>query len=117
VAHKTVDFITTDTFDKNIEGAIDYLSQWRSEIVIIEEIEALFTFLETKLTKDPYLYPRCAELMELGVLNVRAITKDHYKIIYAVIDKEQSITINLLLFLRQNQSVEKQLIEHCIYFR
>ncbi|CAM3609563.1 hypothetical protein VA7868_03553 [Vibrio aerogenes CECT 7868] len=106
---------TTVSFDKTVDNAIVYLSQWSDEIDVIERVEKTLAQFESCVSEHPLAYSRCPELMELGVNSVRNAAIGDFRILYEAEASEQQTVIYLLLFLKTNQSIEKQLIEFCLY--
>ncbi|EEO05917.1 type II toxin-antitoxin system RelE/ParE family toxin [Vibrio cholerae] len=105
----------TETFDKTLDNAITYLSQWTDEVRVITQVEDVLATFESRILEQPYSYSRCPELMELGVNSVRSAHIDHFRLLYEVYESPEEINVVLLLFLRTKQSIEKQLIEYCLY--
>ncbi|WCE31047.1 type II toxin-antitoxin system RelE/ParE family toxin [Vibrio sp. SCSIO 43137] len=112
---KPVNIFTTASFDKTIDNSITYLSQWNEELNVITGVESALEKFESQVLSQPLSYSRCPELMELGVNSVRNAHISEFRLLYEVEDGENEITVNLLLFLRTKQSIEKQLIEYCLY--
>ncbi|MDW6004732.1 type II toxin-antitoxin system RelE/ParE family toxin [Vibrio mangrovi] len=106
---------TTESFDKTVDNAIVYLSQWSDEIQVIERIEGVLDRFEQCVTEHPYAYSRCPELVEMGVNTVRNANIHDFRLLYEVEPQGDRIVIHLLLLLRTRQSIEKQLIEFCLY--
>lgn len=105
----------TETFDKTLDNAITFLSQWTDEYQIITQVDEVLATFEARVVEQPYSYSRCPELMELGVNSVRSAHIDNFRLLYEVCESQEEIKVVLLLFLRTKQSIEKQLIEYCIY--
>lgn len=107
----------TKTFEDTVDSAISHYSQWHDEITIIERIEAVIEAFEASVTQNPLSHALCQELVELGITQVRHAIKEDFRILYEVsyINNESLVTV--LLFLNQRQSIQNQLINHCLVYK
>ncbi len=105
----------TDTFDKTLDNVITHYSQWNEEAVVIERVEEVLEEFEQQVSEQPYSYSRNPELVSLGVNSVRNAISKGFRLLYEVNENEDEVRIDLLLFLSTKQSVEKQLIDFCLY--
>lgn len=105
----------TDTFDKTLDNVITHYSQWNEEAVVIERVEEVLEEFEQQVSEQPYSYSRNPELVSLGVNSVRNAISNGFRLLYEVNENEDEVRIDLLLFLSTKQSVEKQLIDFCLY--
>jgi uncharacterized membrane protein YhfC len=112
-----VKFEYANTFGDTVDSAISHYSQWKGEESIIERIENVVDFFEESVTQNPMVHARCPELIELGVIHVRHAVKDGFRILYEVHEVDGETVILVLLFLSQRQSVQNQLIEHCLVYK
>ncbi len=115
MANKQVNIYTTDTFEKTLDNVITHLSQWNDEAVVIERVEGILGEFEQQVSEQPYSYSRNPELMSLGVNSVRNANFQGFRLLYEVNEYEEEVRIDLLLFLSTKQSVEKQLIDYCLF--
>ncbi|NOI65951.1 type II toxin-antitoxin system RelE/ParE family toxin [Vibrio sp. 99-8-1] len=112
---KSVTIEVAETFDKKLDNAITHLSLWSDELEVVTKVDSVLDTLETQAMEQPYSYSRCPELVELGVNFVRNANIGNFRLLYEIYESEQEIKVTLLLFIRTNQSVEKQLVEYCLY--
>ncbi|MFV0447550.1 MAG: type II toxin-antitoxin system RelE/ParE family toxin [Vibrio sp.] len=112
---KPVSIYTTETFEKTLDNVITHYSQWNDEAVIIERVEDALREFEQQVSEQPYSYSRNPELMSLGVNSVRNVNFKGFRLLYEVNEYEDEVRIDLLLFLSTKQSVEKQLIDYCLF--
>lgn len=104
----------TKTFEDTVDSAISHYSQWNDEIAIIEIVIDGF---EASVTQNPLSYALCQELVELGVTQVRHAVKEDFRILYEVSYVNGETIITALLFLSQRQSIQSQLINHCLMYK
>ncbi|MCG9597067.1 type II toxin-antitoxin system RelE/ParE family toxin [Vibrio sp. Isolate25] len=112
---KQVNIQLTDTFDKTLDNVIAHYSQWNDEAVVIERVEEVLEEFEQQVSGQPYSYSRNPELVSLGVNSVRNANSKGFRLLYEVNETENEIRVDLLLFLSTKQSVEKQLVDYCLY--
>ncbi|WP_298771729.1 type II toxin-antitoxin system RelE/ParE family toxin [uncultured Shewanella sp.] len=114
---KKVEIVYTQTFEQTVDNAIIHWSQWSEESTIIEKIEGLIEYFETKVGKNPYIYSLCSELVPLGNTDIREMKRENTRVLYEVDEQEEQLVITVLLFLGQKQSIQNQLIDHCILYK
>lgn len=115
MSQQRVTINVTATFENTVENMITHLAPHSSAVAVMENIEELYLFFESKVEDNPYIYPRCAELARFGDVTVREFNRNGYRILYDTQEiNEDELVINVLLLLRQNQSIQNQLIEHCL---
>lgn len=107
----------TKTFEDTLDSVILHYSQWHDETAIIERIEAVIDAFEASVTENPLSHALCQELVELGVTQVRQAIKEDFRILYEVNDARGETLVTLLLFLSQRQSIQNQLINHCLIYK
>ncbi|MCU8045613.1 MULTISPECIES: type II toxin-antitoxin system RelE/ParE family toxin [unclassified Shewanella] len=107
----------TKTFEDTVDSAISHYSQWNEEIAVIERIEAVIDAFEASVTQNPLSHSLCQELVELGVTHVRHAIKEDFRILYEVSYVSGEALITVLLFLSQRQSIQNQLINHCLVYK
>ena len=101
----------TETFENSLNDSIDHLCQWDEENRVIEGIESLLDTFEENISQNPLMYSRCAELVALGVTNIREYKKSGFRLLYEVHDNK---TVYGLILLRQRQDISIALIDYCI---
>ena len=107
----------TKTFEDTVESAISHYSQWHDEITIIERVEAVIEAFEASVTQNPLSHALCQELVELGITQVRHAIKEDFRILYEVSYINDESLVTVLLFLNQRQSIQNQLINHCLVYK
>ena len=107
----------TKTFEDTVDSAISHYSQWHDEITIIERVEAVIEAFEASVTQNPLSHALCQELVELGITQVRHAIKEDFRILYEVSYVSGEVLITVLLFLSQRQSIQNQLINHCLVYK
>ncbi|MCD8550216.1 type II toxin-antitoxin system RelE/ParE family toxin [Shewanella baltica] len=107
----------TKTFEDTVDSAISHYSQWHDEITIIERIEAVIEAFEASVTQNPLSHALCQELVELGITQVRHAIKEDFRILYEVSYINDESLVTVLLFLNQRQSIQNQLINHCLVYK
>lgn len=107
----------TKTFEDTVDSAISHYSQWNDEIAIIDKIEAVIDAFEASVTQNPLSHALCQELVELGVTQVRHAVKEDFRILYEVSYVNDETIVTVLLFLNQRQSIQNQLINHCLMYK
>ncbi|MBL4831714.1 MAG: type II toxin-antitoxin system RelE/ParE family toxin [Aliivibrio sp.] len=112
--NKAVRVNITQSFENTVEDSILHLSPYSNEIQVIDKVEALVSFFINKVESNPYLYSRCADLVRFGDVNIREFNRNDFRVLYEVAESNDEIIINVLLLLRQNQSIQKQLIDYCL---
>jgi len=111
---KNIKISSTKTFEQTADDLITYLTQWSDEQIVIERVEKLVVHFEEKVSDNPFIYSRCAALTEYGIVNIREFKRDGFRLLYEVEQDNETTFISVLLLLRQNQSIQEQLIEHCL---
>lgn len=112
-----VRFEYTKTFEDTVDSAISHYSQWSDEVTIIERVELVLNAFESSAAQNPLIHPLCQELVELGVTQVRHAIKEDFRVLYEVSDVCGETVITALLFLSQRQSIQNQLINHCLIYK
>ncbi|MGR6831060.1 type II toxin-antitoxin system RelE/ParE family toxin [Aliivibrio wodanis] len=108
----------TDTFEQTVESSITHLTPWSSEELVINKVEKLIDDFQEQVTSNPFIYPRCAELAEYGSSNIREFKRNDFRLLYEITQEtEDLVVIDMLLLLRQKQSIQNQLIEHCLFYK
>lgn len=108
----------TETFEQTVERAITHLAPWSSESIIIDKIDNIIDVFQEQVTSNPFIYPRCAELAEYGSVNIREFKRNDFRLLYEITQEtEDLIVIDVLLLLGQKQSIQNQLIEHCLFYK
>lgn len=107
----------TKTFEDTVDSAISHYTQWSDEIAIIERIEAVIDAFEASVMVNPLSHALCQELVELGVTQVRQAIKEDFRILYEISDTCDVTTVTVLVFLSQRQSIQNQLINHCLLYK
>lgn len=107
----------TKTFEDTVDSAISHYSQWHDEITIIERVEAVIEVFEASVTQNPLSHALCQELVELGITQVRHAIKEDFRILYEVSYINDESLVTVLLFLNQRQSIQNQLINHCLVYK
>ena len=115
ILNKPVNIQLTETFEKTLDNVITHYSQWNEEIVVIERVERVLEEFESQVTEQPYSYFRNPELVSLGVNAVRNAHFKEFRLLYELSEYDEEFRIDVLLFLSSKQSVEKQLIDYCLY--
>jgi len=113
---KVVQINTTNTFENTVDTVINHLSERDAEHTVIEKIESLVEHFEEKVSDNPYLYSKCSELVEYGVSEIRACNLNGFRILYEAYEDGDKTVVVMLLLLSQRQSIQNQLIEHCILY-
>ncbi|MCT8858020.1 type II toxin-antitoxin system RelE/ParE family toxin [Shewanella xiamenensis] len=107
----------TKTFEDTVDSAISHYFQWHDEITIIERVEAVIEAFEASVTQNPLSHALCQELVELGITQVRHAIKEDFRILYEVSYINDESLVTVLLFLNQRQSIQNQLINHCLVYK
>lgn len=107
---------TTNTFENTVDTVINHLSERDAEHTVIERIENLVEHFEQKVGDNPYLYSKCNELVEYGTSEIRACNLNGFRILYEAYEDGDKTVVVMLLLLSQRQSIQNQLIEHCILY-
>lgn len=117
MALPAVRFEYTETFIQTVDSSIAHKSQFTHELEVIERIESLIEYFEDTVAINPEINPICQELVELGVTSFRHVIKDGFRIIYEVNNIDGEFVILVSLLLGQRQSIQKQLIDHCLLYK
>ncbi|EOA6542219.1 TPA: type II toxin-antitoxin system RelE/ParE family toxin [Vibrio vulnificus] len=112
---KPVRIRVAEAFEKTLDNTITFLSQWSDEEIVITKAQDVIKNFQLQIEEHPFIYSRSPELMELGINSVRHAVDNGFRILYEVIEYEDEITVDLLLFLRTKQNIQQQLIEYCLY--
>lgn len=107
----------TKTFEDTVDSAISHYSQWHDEITIIERVKAVIEAFEASVTQNPLSHALCQKLVELGITQVRHAIKEDFRILYEVSYINDESLVTVLLFLNQRQSIQNQLINHCLVYK
>lgn len=107
----------TKTFEDTVDSALSHYSQWHDEFTIIERVEAVIEAFEASVTQNPLSHALCQELVELGITQVRHAIKEDFRILYEVSYINDESLVTVLLFLNQRQSIQNQLINHCLVYK
>lgn len=107
----------TETFLQTVDSAISHFAQYYGELATIERIEQVITAFESAVTQNPTYYAVCGELVELGTTQVRQAIKGDFRILYEVLVSHHETVILVLLLLSQRQSIQHQLINHCLFLK
>jgi hypothetical protein len=102
--------LATTTFELTVDSCISFLTPHIGELNAIDKVDAVLSDFESAVTTHPLLYPVSQELLSLGVPDVRVCARGGFKLFYTFEGNE----VTGLFLLRDKQSVEKQLIEHCL---
>lgn len=112
---KKVEIEYAATLEKTALDHVSHLTQYGSdEVAAINKIENLIGEFEGKVSESPYIYAPCPELVELGVPTFRQKVSDGVRLIHEVEEYEDKIVVKVLLLLGQKQSIQNQLITHCL---
>ncbi len=114
-AKKIVNINAAETFEKTLENVITYLTPYSSEFLVLDRVENVIETFEQQVLAQPLSYPRSPELVSIGVNDVRHANIDGFRLLYEVTVLDDEINVYLLLFLDSKQSVEKQLVDYCLY--
>lgn len=106
-----------DTFINTFDSAISHYSEWSDETLVSKRLGGIVTVFEDSVVNNPYSYPQCQELVALGVTELRHAIKGDFRIIYEVIERDDELKVFILLFLSQRQSIQHQLINHCLIYK
>ncbi|CAH6979839.1 Plasmid stabilization protein [Vibrio chagasii] len=112
-----VEINVTETFDNTVDSTINYMSQWNSEVVVIDQVNDVVDHFLENVSDNPFIYPPSPELIELGIVDIRVFNRDGFRLMYEAIENKNKVVVNLLLFLRQKQCIQTQLVEHCITYK
>ncbi|UTZ44537.1 type II toxin-antitoxin system RelE/ParE family toxin [Vibrio campbellii] len=112
-----VEINVTKTFEDTVDSTIDYMSQWNSEFVVIDRVEAVVDHFFKKVSENPFIYSKSPELLDLGVAEIREFNRDGFRLFYEAVEDKDKVVVNVLLFLRQKQNVQNQLVEHCLIYK
>lgn len=107
----------TETFLQTLDSAISHYRQWSDEIATIERIEQIVEWFESSVGKNPLSHSLCGELVELGVTQIRHALKEDFRLLFVVASTPTETVITALLFLSQKQSIQNQLIQHCLIYK
>lgn len=114
---KVVEVNVTETFENTVDSAISYMSQWSSEVMIIDKVNNLIDNFLNNVHENPFMYCVSPELIELGIADIREFNRDGFRILYEAVEKKDKVIINILLLLRQKQNIQNQLVEYCITYK
>ncbi len=114
---KKIVFEYTDTFDNTTESAIAHFSQWSDGVDVITRVERLIEEFEEGVASNPQMYSRCSELAQFGNTEIRSMTKDGFRLLYEPVESDGEVKIVVLLLLGQRQSIQEQLITHCLIYK
>ena len=81
---------------------------------VLEHLEDVTCSFENKASLYPESCQTCPETELLGMPGFREFHKGGYRIVYLYNDRENKVFA--MLFLHQRQSVQKELIDHCLHF-
>lgn len=106
----------TPVFAQSTKQFIEFKSQWTDKEVTKRHIHNILASFKTQVLDNPLCYARVPELQDFGVISIRHAIFDDLRIIY---DTEQhsngTTTVEVLLLLSTKQSIQKQLIDYCLY--
>lgn len=107
----------TNTFENTVDTVISHLARREDEYTVVEKIEKIVGHFEAKVSEHPYLYSKCSELVEFGISEIREFNFDGFRILYEAYEDGDKTVVEMLLLLSQKQSIQSQLIEHCILYK
>ena len=111
-------FEYTETFYNSIELSINHFSRWNDELSVIEKIEATMETFECAVSSNPLIYPVSSSILDIaGISSVREANINGYRFLYEVNVRDNETVVTTLLLLGQRQSVQEQLIKHCLMHR
>lgn len=114
---KTLNIEYTETFDNTVDNLINHLASYSNEYLVIEKIENLIEDFEKRITTAPLSCPISPYLLELGTTSFREYNHNGFRLLYRVIEDEDSLKIQGDVLLSQKQSIEQVLIEYCLIYK
>jgi hypothetical protein len=114
---KTVEVNLLDTFLNSVDSSISYLAQGNDEQLAIDKVGSIVDYFHDNVIENPFMYSLCSETVDFGDIAIRDFKRNGFRILYEVNDTDDMTVIDVLLFLNQKQSIQNQLIEHCILYK
>lgn len=114
---KKVKLELTETFANSAERLIDYLSAYKSETAVIEEIENLIGWFEDNVTQFPEMHRICQDLTLIGEFRFREAIKGEFRLLYSIDETEEEIIVTAEVLIRTKNDIRDQLIDYCLLYR
>lgn len=110
----TLNIRYTEVAQQSIEDQIEYLAPYRGLSSAFERITDEIRVIEAKLLGAPSGYPVSSQARELGISQYRELNSNGYRVFYEIVEDDQAIVVALVL--RDKQSVEKALLDYCLFY-
>lgn len=109
---KTIRISYASTAEESLVSQIHHLAPYHGVEQAQAKLVELIHALEQRLNTHPLSAPICQQAALLGVSHYRELHLDEYRILYRYHESEQLAVVALIL--RQQQSIEEQLINYCL---
>lgn len=115
---KNIDVVYSNSFEKQADDLIGYLSLYKSEIDSISKLETVISNFEIKVQNAPYSCQVSPILRDyLGISDFREYLNNGIRIVYRVLEDNDQITISADACVSQRQDIEKVIVNFCLTHR
>ncbi|QVM91815.1 type II toxin-antitoxin system RelE/ParE family toxin [Pseudomonas entomophila] len=116
MSKKKYTVILANTAQFSIENQIQFLAGHAptevSQAAAYGHVMPLVDQVVSLLGAAPNAYPVAPELAKLGITKFRRLLVENFRVFYEV--NELSLTVTVILFINQRQSVERALVDYAI---
>ncbi len=84
------------TFNHSLQEVVFHQRKYAQSKTVIANLKKVIAHFTSHVKSDPYMYTVCRQALSLGVNGYREYAKDKVRIIYAVDDEQQLVTVHLI---------------------
>lgn len=114
---KKIEIQYTETFYNIIDNLINHLAPYSNELSVINRIESFIEKFEDRTHSEPLSCQVSMQLLEVGIINFREYNFDKFRLLYRVIETNESFIVIGDAFILQKQDIQKLLIDYCLIYR
>lgn len=114
---KKIEIQYTETFYNIIDNLINHLAPYSNELSVINRIESFIEKFEDRTHSEPLSCQVSMQLLDVGITNFREYNFDKFRLLYRVIETNESFIVIGDAFILQKQDIQKLLIDYCLIYR